>query len=140
MTGTSTQGYKSLPTYQEAMRLLKLEIGRSLVAKIATTAQKMHFACLGRDGTSIVTSEICFYILIYGLTRKESEAQTALIRISAMEIWSLISSETEETSRDGEMVTSAAQETNEHMEEKDIALVELEDEISENVTSTETGI
>jgi len=129
VTGASMQGNKNLPKYQEAMRPLKLEIGESLLKRIATSAQKMHFVCLGRDGIiSIVTSETIFYIMIYGLTRKESEAQTSSIKISAKEIWGLISSETEGTNRHGEMVTCPTQETK-RMEEKDGVLIEMEDEL-----------
>ena len=141
LTGASTQGNKTLRKYQEAMRLLKLEIGRSLLEKIAASAQKMNFVCLDRDDiTSILTSETLFYIMIYGLTRKESEPQIALIRISGQEIWDLISSETEKTNRDGKMMTTPTQETDERMEEKVDALNELENDISENVTSPETDI
>lgn len=101
VTGASEQGNESLPKYQEAIRLLKLETGETLLEKIAASALKMHFICFDRDGiASIVTSETLFYIMIYGLTRKESEAQTNSIRISVKEIWDRISSKTEGLNRD----------------------------------------
>ena len=98
------------------MRQLKSEITVPLLKKVAASAHKMRSVCVGRDGlANLVTTETFFYIMIFALTGKELKSVVP-IGLSVNEF--AISSETQSlVIRDGEMVTTSAQEKADCMEE-----------------------